>query len=395
MALWLYGSMAIIIAVINQQTFLMHKSLLLTLQFPPDKGGVENYLASICNYLDRKKIQVLAPKEKETGNFDSQQTYKIHRRKFFYNFFWPRWFLLLKNTWKLVNQEKIELLQCGQVLPCGTVALILKILKGVPYIIYTYALDITQPKNSWHKKIILKKVLQNSEKIVTISNFTKKEITSLGIPDYKIIKISPGINTTDLNIPTDTEKIKSQFFLQKKKIILTVGRLVERKGQDMVIKSLPEVLKRVPETAYVIVGYGPYLDQLKELTKKLKLQDKVIFTGALDNKTLLSFYKLCDVFIMPSRPVKNDFEGFGIVFLEASFFAKPVIGGKSGGVEDAIIDNQTGLLVNPSDKNKISQSIIKLLTNENLAKKMGEEGKKRVEKEFNWQILIKKLEKIL
>src|SRR5262249_14775190 len=130
-------------------------------------------------------------------------------------------------------------------------------------------------------------------------------------------------------------------------VILTVGSLVERKGQDMIIRALPLIANAVPGVSYLIVGDGPYKANLKTLVTSMGLQDRVVFTGRVSDEELPEFYALSDVFAMPSRACldSNDVEGFGMVFLEAGATGKPVVAGRSGGIEDAVVDGVTGLLV--------------------------------------------------
>jgi len=177
-------------------------------------------------------------------------------------------------------------------------------------------------------------------------------------------------------------------------VILTVGNLVERKGHDVVLKSLPKVLKEVPNTVYLIVGDGEQKQNLKELVDELGLGEQVIFTGRVPEKELPQYYNACDVFIMPSREIGSDIEGFGIVFLEAGACSKPVIGGRSGGIIDAVEDGVSGILVDPTNVDEISQTLITLLTDDELARRLGRQGRKRVEEDFDQLAMAKKLSQI-
>ena len=126
--------------------------------------------------------------------------------------------------------------------------------------------------------------------------------------------------------------------------------------------------------------------------KKLHLQDNVVFTGYVTEDKKAFYYNAAEIFIMPSRELENgDVEGFGIVFLEANAYRKPVIGGKSGGVVDAIVDGKTGLLVNPTDAKEIAFAIIRLLGNKDYATQLGVQGRKRVERDFNWEVIVSRM----
>ncbi|MFH1232846.1 MAG: glycosyltransferase family 4 protein, partial [Patescibacteria group bacterium] len=152
-----------------------------------------------------------------------------------------------------------------------------------------------------------------------------------------------------------------------------------------VIESLPEVFKKVPNLVYVIVGSGVEINNLQAKISELKLSDKVIIITDVDNQEKNNWLNLCDIFIMPTKNINGDFEGFGIVYLEANIAGKPVIAGDSGGVEDAVIDNFNGLLVDSENLDQIANAIIKLAKDLSLRQKLGEQGRQRAIKDFNWQ----------
>ena len=179
--------------------------------------------------------------------------------------------------------------------------------------------------------------------------------------------------------------------------IITVARLVRSKGHDTVLKALPKVIERFPDTKYFIIGEGPEAEKLKEVVREFELSQYVIFTGQVDEAELISHYRTCDLFILTSREIEatGEVEGFGIVFLEASACGKPVIGARSGGIQEAIIDKVTGMLVDPLDIYGTSEAIIKLFSDDELRRRLGENGKIRVDKELNMATFAGKLQMVL
>ena len=174
--------------------------------------------------------------------------------------------------------------------------------------------------------------------------------------------------------------------MRDKKIILTAGRLVERKGHDVVLGALHKLKEFVPEAYYAIIGEGPIEGVIKQMIKTLGLENSVTLIGKVSDYELAVWYEVCDVFVMISRQLKNeDAEGFGIVYLEANMFGKPVIAGKSGGVAEAVLDNETGILVEPTNPHEILSAMEKLLKNPEKARQLGENGRRRVENEFQWK----------
>jgi phosphatidylinositol alpha-1,6-mannosyltransferase len=170
-----------------------------------------------------------------------------------------------------------------------------------------------------------------------------------------------------------------------------VGRLVERKGHDTVIRAMPEVLNRVPDAAYVIVGGGPESERLVRLAEDTGVARHVHLLGRLPRGEMVGLLSRCDVLVMPSRQVGTSVEGFGIVFLEAGALGKPVVGGRSGGIPDAIEEGVTGLLVDPEDTVALAEAITSILADPDLAGRMGEAGRERVERLFTWDKVAERI----
>lgn len=359
----------------------MNNVLLITNDYPPKIGGVSNYYANLVKHVKTVNIEVIA-------NNQHQLTYA-----------WPffGWIKSFFTLLKITKNKNISTILVGQILPFGTVVWLIAKLKKIPYIVFTHAMDITIPQKYPRKKFLLKLILKSANKIITVSRYTKYEILKIlhNQNQRKIEIISPAPNITPQLFPhSETMDLKNSF--RHKKIILSVGRLVKRKGYDYVIEVLPLLIKQKIDFQYIIIGSGEYQNQLQRLVQQLKLTDQVIFKNNLTDQEVAKYYQVCDVFIMPSRELENhDVEGFGLVFLEANSFGKPVIGGKSGGIADAILDGKNGYLVEPKNHDMIAKALIQLLTKPDLATKIGIFGKDRVEKEFTWQAKAKQLDDIL
>jgi phosphatidylinositol alpha-1,6-mannosyltransferase len=233
---------------------------------------------------------------------------------------------------------------------------------------------------------------RSTEKIIVITNQTKdliKKIHHLKNSQVKVIYV--GINLEDLEIEDTKENLRKKFNIPlEDQILLSVGRHVERKNFGLVIKALGEIIKIRPKLniKYYLVGEGPETQNLKNLVKKLNLENYVKFLGSCDIKTRNMFYKMSDVFLMPSVTKKNDIEGFGIVFLEANYFKVPAIGTNTGGIVEAIVDGKTGYLIKQNDLNDLIEKILLLIDNEKMRKTLGENGYKRVVEKFQWKNIV-------
>lgn len=381
------------------------KSLLITLSFPPDLGGEQAFYYNIAKNLPADKIVVIAPEQEGSKEFDQRQDFPIIRKNF--NSLKPqtgldklfgtiKWMKLSKDIREIVKNHNIDIIHAGQILPIGTAAMMYSQKNNTPYIIYAHGLDILLPQNIKRKKILMQKIIKSAQGIVTNSHFTRDEIIKLGADDEKIVVANPCPNIMSEEASQwSIDDIKKQYELDGKKIILTIGRLVERKGHDMVIKAMPQILKSTPNAKYLVVGDGPYRKKLEQLVNQNNLREHVIFLGKVANKNMPAIFQIADVFAMPNRQLKNgDVEGFGIVFLEAGLFGKPVIGGRNGGVPEAIADEQTGLLVDPENLNDITAKITRLLNDESYAHKLGMQGLERAS-DFDWKDQVETIKTLL
>ncbi len=366
----------------------MKKSLLITLEYPPMIGGVSHYYKNIVEYLPVGKIWVLDNAKNELLSTS--------------RFIWPRWLKGLMNSIKAVRRYEIEHILVGQILPIGTIALFLRLFLGVPYTVITHAMDVTIPfgeEGSKRKQWLVQKILHYADSVTTVSSYTRKQLVQLGVPKEKITLVYPCPHIDGIEIDLDrveTRLLDEKYTIFGKRIILSVGRLIPRKGFDYVLASLPKVLKNHDDIVYVIVGSGEYETDLRRMAHELGIEKQVRFVGVVDDDELTRWYARSTYVIMPSRELSNrDVEGFGIAFVEASSFGKPTIGGMSGGIVDAVVDGQTGYLVDPRDPAMISAAMIRLLDDSETATRLGLQGRERVKEKFRWSIQVARLEKML
>ncbi len=343
------------------------KLLLCTLEYPPQIGGVASYYHNLISawpqsdswrVLDNSHSQLCAP----AGSWP-----------------WRRSFVAL---WKELQAAPADLVFIGQILPLGTVALLLNIIKPLAFGLFLHGMDLSFALKSPRKRFLAKLILKKA-KIIVCANSRVQEILLNFLPDLKdkVMILHPGatVGRADDEIKAELE---NRYHLAGKKIIFSLGRLVKRKGFDQVIKSLEKV--SAEPWLYLLAGDGPERESLRALAAQSSISDKVIFTGTLSEAEKWSCLDLCDIFITTSRDLDGDFEGFGIVYLEANLMAKPVIAGNSGGVADAVINNLNGLLVNPENTEEIAVAITKLLENPTEASRLGLAGRERAEKDFSW-----------
>ncbi len=233
-----------------------------------------------------------------------------------------------------------------------------------------------------------------SKKIIAVSNYSKDLLLQIGINREKIIVINNGISEELISKSPESEKLtelKKMYSIKSdEKILLTIARILPRKGQDNVIKALKLVDKQYSNFKYLIVGTGRYENEFRDLARSLGLEDKVIFTGGVDHSEIIYLLDICDVFILANRNWNNKIEGLPNAVLEASARAKPVIVGNYSGSVESVIDGKTGLLVDSDNIIKVSQSILNLFSDRHKSSKFGKEGKKMIESRFTEEIMIDK-----
>ncbi len=375
------------------------KALFIVNDFPPIIGGQSVYYYNLCRGLPAESIIVLAHCSLGYKKFDANQQFKIIRRPYLvpipvveklFKIVLPFFYAI-----PILLREDIRYINCAHVLSTGIVGLLLKVVTGKEYVLYTHSADIMEYQKYPLIKMLLLIVLRHAYKVVANSEYTKARLLDLGVEEQKIIKINPMIDFDRFSRDVDTSDIIQRYGLKGRRIILSVNRLVERKGNDIVIKALTLIKENIPDVLYIIMGDGPYKKRLETITIEEGVKNNVIFISSVkDDDDIVKLYNVCDVFVMLSRELKEkgDAEGFGIVFLEANSAGKPVVGGNSGGIADAVVHGLTGLLVDPLDIKKIADAITLLLTDTEYAKRLGMEGRRRVEQEFDYKCGVRGLD---
>jgi len=371
------------------------RRLLITLTFPPDTGGMQSFAHQRCLRAGDEPV-VLAPWHTGSTEFDAIQPFPVLRWRPFLGsvpglkrigqLLQP---LLLAR--RLLQQESFDAVECWQPLPLGLTAWLLKRIYRLPVIIWSHGSDLLRVQQIPGGRLVLRWTLSQADRLIANSMATQLQMERLGQDPARIRVIHPPVEYERFHPNVDPTPIRMRHAVGDAPLILTVARLVEKKGVDMVLRALPSILRAVPGVRYLIVGDGPLRLQLQALARELGVAGHVLFVGAVEHNSsdLPRYYSACDVYVMPSRslPGYGEVESFGISYLEAGAAGKPVVAGRGGGVEEAVEDGVTGLLVDPLDVNEIAQAIVKVLKDEELARRLGESGGKRAAKQPDWDLL--------
>jgi len=238
------------------------------------------------------------------------------------------------------------------------------------------------------------RMVREAERLFPVSRFTAGLLEEIGAERDRMTRVPNGTDPERFR-PMDANPLRQKHGLADRPVILSLGRVAPRKGFDTVIQAMPKVLSRAPEAVYVIVGEGPDRDRLDALITSLNLQEHVRLIGRVPWTDVPRWHNVADVFVTPSRSAPPSVEGFGIVFLEANACGKPVIGARTGGIPDAVLDGETGLLVEPDDADELADALLKLIEDPILAARLGAQGRDRVLREGTWDHAHQKIRDLM
>ena len=368
----------------------IEKILCITNDFGPRAGGIETFVMGLIERAPKGSIIVYTSAQGDTTSYDQGWL-----RDFGVEVIRDSSKILLPSPWvarrvkKVIARYSIKQVFFGAAAPLGVMARGLR-KKGVVNIVaLTHGHEVWWAK-LWPFSSAISFIARNVDHLTYLGEFTKNEISKALSPKekMKLIKIAPGINTDHFAPIPSSAELRKDLGLADKKVIVSVGRLVHRKGQDILIQSMPEVLAKHPTAHILMVGEGPYRKELTKMVSELNLIDAVTFIGRIQYKELPRYICAGDIFVMPSRSrlAGLEVEGLGIVYLEASSCALPVIAGRSGGAPDAVDEGVTGYSVDGTSAPEVSKAIIKMFDDPVKAKEMGQAGRRWIIEKWRWEI---------
>lgn len=349
----------------------MKKTLLLTENFPPKKGGSGRWFWELYSRLPNDKVLIVANDTPEGREFDKTHELDIVRIELEstewglastrgLGFYWET----IRKVLKLIKGHGIEEVHCGRVIPEGVIARALKLLAGARYNCFVHGEDVETAATSREHSLLVKNVCRNASMLICNSENTANIVRKLGFDSgSKCEVLHPGVDTSRFEVAAPDTSFRQQMGWSGKRVLLTVGRLQRRKGQDFLIKSMPALLKEFPDLFYAVVGRGECYDELISLVDQHKLHDNVCVYPDMDDEALIKCYQQCDIFILPNRTIDNDIEGFGMVLVEAQVCGKPVIAGDSGGTRETMNIGKTGHIIDCSSTENLLKELSPILRN--------------------------------
>ena len=372
--------------------------LFVTNDFGPRAGGIETFIIGLIQRRPFGQTIVYTSFQENSAQFDADWLanygVRVIRDRSKILLPTPRVALHLRG---IIKKEGITTAAFGAAAPLGLLSASMKRAGVVRTVALTHGHEVWWAK-VFPFNLLLRRIGSTVDVLTYLGEFTRKAISKAlsARAQSAMVKIAPGIDVEHF-ISTDASSLRESLGLADKKVIVSVGRLVHRKGQDHLIEAMPEILKNVPRAHLLLVGEGPYREHLQNLVHQLKLESSVTFIGRIQYQDLPMYICVGDIFAMPSRSrlMGLEVEGLGIVYLEASSCGLPVLAGDSGGAPDAVIQNETGLVVSGTDNKEIASAAVALLTNLEASQKMGTVGRQWIVDNWRWEIWSKAFEELL
>ncbi|MFF8376477.1 glycosyltransferase family 4 protein [Streptomyces sp. NPDC015661] len=380
----------------------MHKTLIVTNDFPPRPGGIQAFLHNMALRLDPDRIVVYASTWKRsregieaTAAFDAEQPFTVVRDRTTMLLPTPR---VTARATALLREHGCESVWFGAAAPLGLMAPALRRAGAKRLVATTHGHEAGWAQLPAARQL-LGRIGEGTDTITYLGEYTRSRIATALTPAAarRMVQLPPGVDEKTFHPDSGGDEVRARLGLSDRPVVVCVSRLVPRKGQDTLIRAMPAILRRVPDAVLLIVGGGPYEKDLHRLAAETGVAGSVRFTGAVPWSELPAHYGAGDVFAMPCRTRRGglDVEGLGIVYLEASATGLPVVAGDSGGAPDAVLDGETGWVVRGESAEETADRVATLLLDPELRARMGERGRAWVEERWRWDLLAERLRELL
>lgn len=363
------------------------RTLVVTNDFPPRPGGIQAFVHALASRQPDGEVVVYASSWRGAAAFDAVQPFPVVRAST--SVLLPG-ASALREARAIARSEGCDRVWFGASAPLGLLARGLDLDRAVAS---THGHEVAWARLPGTRQL-LQRIGRDVDVVTFLGDYTRRRLA----PCFRrttLAQLPSGVDTTVFT--PDVPSVRARLGLADRPVVVCVSRVVPRKGQDVLVRALPLVQQAVPDTALLIVGGGPHLPAVRELAAAHGVADDVVTTGSVPWEELPAHYAAGDVFAMPCRSRFGglEVEGLGIVFLEASATGLPVVAGRSGGSPDAVLDGETGLLVDGTSVPEVAACLVELLQDPSRAQAMGAAGRAWVEREWRWEVLAERLRGLL
>ena len=365
------------------------KILCITNDFGPRAGGIETFIIGLIERMPKGTVIVFTSQQGDTRDYDAQwlNEYGVEVIRDKSKVLLPS-LRVGRAVRALIRERAITKVFFGAAAPLGLLAHGVRKAGAKKIVALTHGHEVWWAK-LWPFSWAVRRIGKGVDSLTYLGDFTKKAISRALTPDAinSMVRIAPGIDTEHFAPAEDSELLKRELDLEGKRVIVSVGRLVHRKGQDTLVEALPEILKEYPDAHLLFVGVGPHLEYIHKCAIQLGVLANISFVGRVQYSELPRFISVGEIFAMPSRSrlAGLEIEGLGIVYLEASACELPVVGGLSGGAPDAVLEGETGFAVDGLNPSAVASAVNQLLADPERAKEMGRRGRQWIIDEWEWR----------
>ncbi|WP_018351074.1 glycosyltransferase family 4 protein [Longispora albida] len=368
------------------------KTLLVTNDFPPRPGGIQSFVHALALRMDHLTVYASTWKGPKSAAFDAEQPFEVIREDT--GMLLPTR-AVARRAAEIARSHGCDRVWFGAAAPLGLLAAGLKRRTGIERAVgLTHGHEI-----GWAKlpgaRSLMRSIARHTDVLTYLTEYQRVRLAPALGALTSLEALAPGVELEVFHPGVSGDFVRQRHGLGDRPVIVCVSRLVPRKGQDTLIRVLPEVLRRVPGAVLLLVSGGPSRARLAKLAESAGVTRSVVFTGSVPYAELPGHYAAGDVFAMPCRTRAGglDVEGLGMVYLEASAVGLPVIAGDSGGAPDAVLEGETGYVA--GDDTVLVERLVTLLTDRELATRMGKAGRAWVEREWGWDVKAERMRALL
>ncbi|PSL56439.1 phosphatidylinositol alpha-1,6-mannosyltransferase [Saccharothrix carnea] len=364
----------------------------MTNDFPPRPGGIQAYLHALAVRLP--ELVVYAPSwESSSGShpeFDAAQPFEVVRH--------PGTLMLptpdvVRRASDILRGARCDAVWFGAAAPLALMTSRLRAAGASRVVASTHGHEVGWSMLPGARQA-LRRIGSDADVVTFVSRYTRSRFAAAFGPLAALEHLPSGVDTSVFAPSASArEEIRARYGLGDRPVVVCVSRLVPRKGQDVLVRALPEIRRQVPDAALLLVGGGPYRGTVERLAASVGVSEHVVLTGSVPWEELPAHYNAGDVFAMPCRTRGRglDVEGLGIVYLEASATGLPVVAGRSGGAPETVRDGVTGRVVDGREVTEVANAVAALLADPGTAAKMGAAGREWVTGHWRWDDLADRL----
>ncbi|HKA68339.1 MAG TPA: glycosyltransferase family 4 protein [Actinomycetes bacterium] len=374
----------------------MTRTLVVTNDYPPRPGGIQAFVHSLAIRQPPGSVVVYAPAWRGAADYDAKLPFPVVRH--------PGSLMLpvpavLRRAGRIAAGHGCDSVLFGAAAPLGLLAPALRRGAGPErFVALTHGHE-----SGWAAlpgaRQMLRRIGEGVDVVTYLGEYHRARVAAALTPAAaaRMVRLAPGVDERVFRPDCGGAQVRARLGLADRPVVVCVSRLVPRKGQDTLIRALPEIRRRVPDVALVLVGGGPYRGRLLRMVAAADLASHVVLTGSVPWAELPAYFDAGDVFAMPCRTRRGglDVEGLGIVYLEASATGLPVVAGDSGGAPDAVLEGETGYVVNGRSVSQVAERVSELLLDPDKAAEFGRRGRAWVEQAWRWDVIAARLAELL